>query len=355
LSEHESGLLAARLTAQQLSGVPALSPEQVVDRLLAIQAQDGRGARLSIRARSTGLTASDVDAALTDRRSLLITWLHRGTLHLVRPEDYWWLHPLTTTRLETANVRRLAAEGVSPAQADHGVEVIADQVGVLGPRTRLELRVGLETEGVPTAGQALVRLLFAASLRGHIVRGPVRGAEHCFVAVTDWLGAAPEPVEQVAALARLARRYLAGHGPAEVHDLAKWAGISLREARQGLGGIADELTGPVDGMVDLVVRPAPSRLPDPRLLGPFDPLLHGWVSRQLVMGRHTGLVTTNGLFRPFALVDGKAVATWNLAGGRVTLHPLERIGPDDLDRLEEDAVEVLRYVGLPPEPWVVQA
>ena len=35
-----------------------------------------------------GLTAADVDRALTEERSLLITWLNRGTLHLVRSEDY---------------------------------------------------------------------------------------------------------------------------------------------------------------------------------------------------------------------------------------------------------------------------
>jgi hypothetical protein len=32
--------------------------------LLAVQAQDGRAARLAIRARSRGVTAADVDAAL---------------------------------------------------------------------------------------------------------------------------------------------------------------------------------------------------------------------------------------------------------------------------------------------------
>jgi Winged helix DNA-binding domain len=53
---------------------------------LAIQAPDPRGARLAIRARSAGLSASDVDSALA-RRSLIVTWLNRGTLHLVRAED----------------------------------------------------------------------------------------------------------------------------------------------------------------------------------------------------------------------------------------------------------------------------
>ncbi len=80
-------MLRARLTAQLLAGAPARDPVAVAERLLAIQGQDPRGARLAVRARTEGLTAADVDRALTDDRSLLITWLNRGTLHLVRSED----------------------------------------------------------------------------------------------------------------------------------------------------------------------------------------------------------------------------------------------------------------------------
>ncbi|HVC31910.1 MAG TPA: crosslink repair DNA glycosylase YcaQ family protein, partial [Chloroflexota bacterium] len=68
-------ILAERLTAQLLAGSPANDPVAVAERLLAIQAQDMRGARLAVRARSDGLSAADVDKALTEDRSLLVTWL----------------------------------------------------------------------------------------------------------------------------------------------------------------------------------------------------------------------------------------------------------------------------------------
>lgn len=106
-------VLAARLTAQLLAGPPARDPVAVAERLLAVQGQDQRGARLAVRARSEGLSAADVDRALTEERSLLITWLNRGTLHLVRSEDYPWLHALTAPSQRTGNMRRLVQEGVS--------------------------------------------------------------------------------------------------------------------------------------------------------------------------------------------------------------------------------------------------
>jgi len=43
------------------------------------------------------------------------------------------------------------------------------------------------------------------------------------------------------ALAELARRYMSGHGPATAGDLAKWAGLPLRDARIGLRAIGAEL------------------------------------------------------------------------------------------------------------------
>lgn len=115
---------AERLTAQLLAGPPAADPVAVAGRLLAIQAQDARGARLAVRSRTTGLGASDVDRALTQDRTLVVTWLNRGTLHLVRAEDYPWLQALTTPQLATGNRRRLGQEGVSEAAAAQGVAVI---------------------------------------------------------------------------------------------------------------------------------------------------------------------------------------------------------------------------------------
>jgi winged helix DNA-binding protein len=341
-------VIAQRLAAQQLTGPPAQSPEAVARRLLAVQAQDPRGARLAVRSRSVGLTAVDVDAALSDR-SMLITWLNRGTLHLVCAEDYWWLHPLTTPQLATGNRRRLTQEGVTEAQADRGVDIITEAVRSHGPQTRPELRQRLDAAGVPTAGAALVHALLAASLQEQIVRGPMRGKEHAFVAASDWLGDTPEPLERSDALARLARRYLVGHGPADARDLAKWAGITLGDARAGIEGISADLTEQPEGLVDLADRVAPDGLGTPRLLGPFDPLLLGWASREPFVGPHSGIVTSNGLFRACALVEGRVVATWGLSGTTLTVRLLETVKAKAVTALREDATDVLRFLGLPKD------
>lgn len=335
--------IVERFGAQLLSGSPARDAVAVVERVLAVQGQDPRGARLAIRARSSGLSAADVDRALTDERSLLIAWLNRGTLHLVRREDYPWLHALTTPPLLTANARRLAQEGVSPVAAERGVAAIERALGEDGPLTRAELAQRIAAAGVPTAGQALVHLLMLASLRGIVVRGPMRGREHAYVLVSDWLGASAA-VDRDRALAELARRYLAGHAPADDRDLAKWAGLPLRDARAGLGAIAGELRERADGLFELAACEPVAEIPPPRLLGPFDPILLGWTSREAVVGPYRQIVTTNGLFRPFALVDGRAVGIWRMQRGKVGLEPLEPLRRRDVDALDVEARAVERFL-----------
>jgi hypothetical protein len=337
----------ARLRAQLLTGPPARDPVAVAERLLATQAQDPRGARLAVRARSRGLTAADVDHELSDRRSLLITWLNRGTLHLVRSQDYPWLHALTTPPLRTANATRLRQEGVSETQAQRGTQVIERALRDEGPLTRAQLRERLERADVPVAGQALVHVLFGATLAGACVRGPMLGRQHAYAHVADWLPEAPASgVDRNRALAELARRYLVGHAPACDRDLARWAGLPLRDARAGLQAIAGQLRERPDGLVELSGTRSARALPTPRLLGSFEPVLLGWTSRAAVLGVHEARVVTGGLFRGFAMVGGRAVAGWRLSGSAVELKPFEEVAPADLEALERDGRALVAFLGL---------
>lgn len=334
-----------RLQAQLLSGPPAPSVGAVVERLLAVQAQELRAARLGVRARSTGLRAADVDAALA-RRELVVTWVNRGTLHLVRSEDLPWLHAVTTPQLASTSTRRLAQEGVSPHQAERGVAAVERELGD-GPRTRPQLKAVLDTAGVPTAGQALVHVLLAATLAGVCVRGPVVGADQAFVLVRDWLPVVP-PVDRDVALGELARRYLVGHGPSSDRDLVKWAGITVGAARRGLTSAGAVPSAFGDGLLELPggASREPLPVPTPRLLGPWDELLMGWASRETVVGAHTSVVTKNGMFWPVAVVDGRVVGTWSLVRGQVALDPLEPIAPESAAALEAEAADVRRFLAV---------
>jgi hypothetical protein len=353
-------LLRRRLTSQLLAGAVPRGPQAVVsvtERLLAIQGQDPRGARLAIRARSRAATAADVDRALSDDRSVLITWLCRGTLHLVTADDYPLLQALTTPQLVTASDRRLAQEGLSVSGVRRGITTIERALADDGPLGIGSLRERVRSAGVATAGQAMIHLLFRASLEGRVVRGPVAGAEHRYALVSDWLPSASSAVARIAAdrdraLRELALRYLAGHGPADARDLAKWAGLPLRDACAGLAALSGRLRERDGGLVELAGRPRIAEPPGPRLLGAFEPLLMGWCSRDRVLGRHDARVVTGGIFRAFAFVfasdaDHSAgpVGTWKFSPHGIELSPFDALDEEQREALDRDGQALLRFLG----------
>jgi hypothetical protein len=172
----------------------------------------------------------------------------------------------------------------------------------------------------------------------------VAGKEHAYVLTRDWLGPSPA-FDRDAALAELARRFLVGHGPAGERDLARWAGLPLRDSRAGLAAIATELEEREDGLIALAARRnSDPDLPPPRLLGGFDPVLLGWLPREPILGRHESRIVSGGVFRPFAMVGGRAVAGWKLEKGTVAIEPFGRIARPDRAALDADAADVERFL-----------
>ncbi|HEV7461912.1 MAG TPA: winged helix DNA-binding domain-containing protein [Solirubrobacteraceae bacterium] len=339
--------------ARQLLHRPAgLTATEVVRRLLAVQAQDLPAARRALRVRTRGLTVVDVNAALSDERSIVRGWLGRGTLHMVAAEDYPWMLALTAPTQATNSRRRLEEEGVSEADADRAMRIVEGALADEGPLTRRELRERVAAKGIRTEGQAMPHLLGRAVLRGIAMLGPMRGSQQAVVLARDWLGAAPrsslEGAERDAALAELARRYLAGHGPATERDLAYWVGLPLRDARVGLVGIAGELAVLDDGLVDLAAAPEAARRTGARLLPVFDPYLLGWKERAFeVDAQHVPKVYAGGLIGPAAAVDGRLVGTWRAVrrGDRLALdvEPFEPLSPRADAALRREREDLARF------------
>jgi hypothetical protein len=343
-------VVGARAAAQLLHRPGLATTPDLVRHLLAVQAQDLRAARLALRARASGLTAADVDEALASG-ALVVAWLLRGTLHLVAAEDYPWLLALTApTRFATSR-RRLGELGVSPEEADRAVAVIEAALAADGPLARAELAARLAAEDIRTEGQATPHLLGLAALRGVAVLGPPRGKGLAYVLAREWLPA-PGSVaaDRNAALAELARRYLAGHGPAAPADLAAWSGLALRDARAGLDAIASDLVERDDGLLDLTARGAAPEAIPPRLLPAFDPYLLGWKDRGFAVApEHARQVHPGGgIVRATATVDGRAVGTWTAPGGEVRLDLFAPVRPADAAALQAEARDVTAFTSARP-------
>lgn len=351
-------VLAERVRAQVLTGVRPTDPVEAVRRVGALQAQDPRALRLAIRARTTGVDALAVQRALAEPGGLVVTWLMRGTLHAVPAADVRWLLALLRPARSSGRTRRLAL-GLDDHLLDTALPIAVELLAA-GPLTRGELADRLRAAGVPLGpGQAPAHLLSVAAREGLVCRGPDRDGEPTYVRLSDWLaGAEPvEPVERDGALARLARRYLAGHGPAGAADLAAWSGLPLRDARTGLGALA--AAGEVE---DVRIGGAPAyRLPgEPspedrtvRLVPAFDEYLLGYRGRALALDAAYAhrIQAGGGIVHPAVLLGGRIIGTWRQrrADGRliVAVEPFRRLPRGTRAALAAEAADVGRFLGLP--------
>ncbi len=328
-----------RLAAQRLTpDTAAASVEEAAGAVCGIQAQDVRAAGIALRCRVPGITRADVDAA-----DLIRTWTVRGTVHLIAAEDRPWLHSVCAPRFRPRFEAMLAKRG--------GLEIargmLADMVDVLEerPRDRASLLAELVARGHPDMAPYAVNVVVPWAAQQGVVVGLADGR----------LRAAdpPAPVDSDEALVTMARRYLAGYGPASAADLASWSGLPVGAARRGLAGL-----GPLERFGDLLALPGtlddePPEAPAMRLLPAFDTTMLGYRTRELLVAAEDDkrILPGGGMLRPVVLARGAATATWRLAGaGRRRRLEVDWFGrPAAVRPLATEARDVGRFLGLAVE------
>ncbi|MCY0941751.1 winged helix DNA-binding domain-containing protein [Streptomyces antarcticus] len=317
-------LLRAR--AQAIGGgVREDSVAAVLDRVLAVQAQDLPAAELGLRVRARGLTLDAVRRATDTERTAVRGWFMRGTLQLVPAADARWLLALFGPVYLALAARRLRELGLDQSLCERSERLIADAVGGEGPLTRAQLTDRLTTLGVEPKGQSAFHLIRRAALAGRICHGPQRGGEATFVLLDDWLPAGgPPPFTGAAAERELARRYRLAHGPSDALDFIHWSGLRTTPGKEAWAAVRES------GDTDTATPPDPAA-PDVRLLPAYDNYLVGYRSRDLsVPARDERRVWPGGgQIRATVLVDGLAVGTWSRGrgGAGVNVEPFPSAAP----------------------------
>jgi hypothetical protein len=345
-------VLARRLDRHFLTE-PAASAPDVAAALCGVHAQIITAAELSIGQRLAGVGRDGVRAALWESRELVKTFGPRGTVHLFPTRDLpRWMGALAAVPRPPNQFD--PSVRLTPAQLD---EVVAG-IGALLADAELtvdELDVALADEVGPWAVERCMpafqelwprwrQAMDVAAHRGMLCYGPVRNRKVTYTSPQRWSpGFAPAPGP--AALAWLARSYLASYGPARPEHFAQW----LAAAKPWAVRLFDTLTAageiePVGeaGWVVAGDTAFPSRTPRGlRLLPYFDAYVVGSHPRDQVF---TGVAAIRaragsqaGNF-PVLLVGGMVTGVWHQKrAGRyldVTVEPA-----DDLTTAERRALD----------------
>lgn len=284
----------------------------VVRRLGALQAQDYAGVLWSVGLRWPGATSVQVEEALATAE-VVRTWPMRGTLHLIPAEDAHWMLRLLTRRPLAAAAARQAQLGIDAELLARCRRLLEDWLGDGQPQRREDLLKRLEQAGIATEGQRGYHLLVWFAQHGLICLGPMQGKQQTFVLLDAWVRRS-RSLSDAEGLAELAGRFFRSHGPATVADFARWTGLSLSLARQGLAAHQADLceqrfeeqtywsgsppAGPAKGVL---------------LLPGFDEYLLGYKDRSAVLRPEWAeriCPGHNGMFSPTLVVDGQVMGTW---------------------------------------------
>lgn len=205
-------------------------PAEVVDAMLAAQAQVMSAAELSVGLRMDGATRQDVRAALWgEEPSLVKTYGPRGTIHFLPTAEL----PLWTGALSAVPVGPSpfkASDRLSPAQTEEIVSAIGDALdGVQLTIDELSEEVVARTG--PWAGDLVLpafqgmwprwrSVMHLAGHRGVLCFAPNRGRKVTYTRPPA--SEEPHPSAE-AATEWLVRRFLYAYGPAKPREFAKWA------------------------------------------------------------------------------------------------------------------------------------
>ncbi|MDF7814848.1 winged helix DNA-binding domain-containing protein [Hymenobacter sp. YC55] len=258
----------------------------------------------------------EVEQAIA-RKSIVLTWLMRGTIHLVSAEDARWMVQLFGPRLLAAASTRRQQLEIDQELLSRVRTLFCGAMQGSQPVPRTELMQLLTQAGISPQGQRGYHLLWSLALEGLICFGPRQDNEQTFVLLEEWLPTL-RSLSREEALAELAIRYFTSHGPATLHDFAGWAGLPITEARQGHEAIKGNLlVEKVAGSTQWLSTPTAdaAALVPPRvcLLPGFDEYFLGYKDRRAVVATEQLSEICpggNGIFKPMVVIDGQIVGTW---------------------------------------------
>ena len=334
LSEPE--LNRALLARQLLLERKRLSLPKALERIGGIQAQYAPSMYIGLWSRVEGFERDQLTRALERRKVAQGTSL-RATIHLLTPAD-WWAFTIAIRERRRETWLGYHRDGPSAEQMVAAARRVRKRLAE-GPVDRKELAgmIGFGPQGVT-----------GITLWLDLVRVPPSGTwerrrADRFGDAAAWLGAPPDLSRGEATVA-LVRSYLRGFGPATLHEIADWGGLSIEATRLAIGKLELRSFRSEDGaeLVDLPRMP----LPDPETPAP-PRFLPTWDSTLLVHARRSQILPEEHRAKVFGtktpqsvptfLVDGRVAGTWRYENGRVELSPFAPLARADRRGVEAEA------------------
>lgn len=304
--------LDIRLHSHLLTDHDYTTVSDIVRHYGCMQAQDIGQAQRVIGSRLPWATQQDIRQALSDW-SIVRTRPMRGTLHYMAPEHVHRMLDLCASKTLQGFAKRREFLWISDHYAETALDLMTKALQGKKSLTRSAMGEMLAAWGIPMQTQRVYHLCCYAATRKLICFGPPTDKEETFVLLDDRV-AKPKILTHDEQLATLARMYIRGHGSTTVDDLARWTGLWKTECKKAIALVDDEFDT-IEQSGKTYYYKTPPHIKSSKsvhLLGWFDEYFIGYKDRSPVADteHHGKMFTSNGIFFPLILLDGKVAGTW---------------------------------------------
>jgi hypothetical protein len=309
-------LLRYRLFNQQIAATQFKKPEEIVNWMVAMQAQEYAMAKWAIGLRLQNSTDDIVEKAFTSG-AILRTHLMRPTWHFVTPNDIRWLLKLTAPRVEALNAFTYRQQELDANTFKRSNDIIAKTLEGGKQLTRTELQEALKKKKIIADSVRLSCLMMKAELEGIICSGARKGKQFTYALLEERVPAA-KPFDRKEALREFAIRYFTSRGPATVKDFATWSGLSMAGAKEGTAMLPADFVHEKINDQDYIFIPASfngdSKIQSSFLMPDYDEYGMSYKDRNALFSAAKPDLTQfkgeNPIFNRMIVLNGRIEGTW---------------------------------------------
>jgi hypothetical protein len=168
---------------------------------------------------------------------------------------------------------------------------------------------------IPVNDNRMSHILSWVELDGLVCSGAPKGGKQTHALLEERVPKT-KSITKEEALANLAKKYFASHGPATLQDFIWWSGLSAGDAKSALEMVKPDF---VSETIDLQTYWFDNSFSTPRhdkesvhLLPAFDEFIISYKDRSasLPFENHNKAISNNGIFRPVITVNGQVAGIW---------------------------------------------
>ena len=303
-----------RLISQKIALPEFKTAKEIVSWMGAMQAQDYSMAKWAIGVRLSDSNDAKVESAI-NKGEILRTHVLRPTWHFISADDIYWMLDLSGIKIKSSFKTRDKELELTESVISKSQSIIEKLLSNVSGLTREEISEELTRAKIRTDANRLSHILVHAELVGLVCSGPLKEKKLTYSLLRNRVPVKKD-ISKDEALARLAAKYFRSRCPATLEDFIWWSNLSVTDARKAVESIKTnffpETIGSSKYWLPDTISDKVIKKTTVYLLPAYDEFLIAYRDRSSSLSpiNNKRTVSSNGIFYPLIVVNGKVAGLW---------------------------------------------